>query len=84
MSLFGYEIAIHRSLTEKILLGGVPRGIAILNGTFVAAMGLGMHSFYCIPIGLVFHLLALAATKKDPQFFDCLRRHVKQRDHYRA
>jgi type IV secretion system protein TrbD len=84
MSILGFEIPIHRSLTEQILLGGVPRGIAILNGTFIAAMGLGLHSFYAVPVGLVFHLLALAATKKDPQFFDCFSRHIKQKDHYRA
>lgn len=84
MSLPGYVIPIHRSLTEQILLGGVPRGIAILNGTFVAAMGLGMHSFWSVPVGLVLHLLALAATKRDPQFFDCFSRHIKQKDHYRV
>jgi len=84
MSLPGYEIPIHRSLTEQILLGGVPRGIAILNGTFVAAMVFGMHSFYAVPVGLILHLLALAATKRDPQCFDCFRRHIRQRDHYKT
>jgi type IV secretion system protein TrbD len=80
----GFVIPIHRSLTEQILLGGVPRSIAILNGTFVAAMGLGMHSFWAVPVGLILHLLALAATKRDPQFFDCFKRHFRQKDHYRA
>ena len=50
MAILGFEIAIHRSLTEQILLGGVPRGPAILNGTFMAAMGLGLHSFFAIPL----------------------------------
>lgn len=80
----GYEIPIHRSLTEQILLGGVPRSIAILNGTFVAALGLGLHSFFAIPVGIVLHVLAVAATKKDPQFFDCFRRHIKQKNFYSA
>jgi type IV secretion system protein TrbD len=84
MSLPGYEIPIHRSLTEQILLGGVPRRVAIINGTFVAAMGLGMHSFYAVPIGLILHLLMLAATKRDPKFFDCFIRHIKQKDHYQV
>jgi len=82
MSLPGFEIPIHRSLTEQILLGGVPRAVAIINGTFMAALGLGMHSFYAVPVGLLLHLLALAATKRDPQFFDCFNRHIKQKDHY--
>ncbi len=82
MAILGFEIAIHRSLTEQILLGGVPRGPAILNGTFMAAMGLGLHSFFAIPFGLLFHLLAVAATKMDPQFFDCFKRHIRLKDFY--
>ena len=35
-SLPGFEVALHRSLTEPILLAGSPRSFAILNGTFGA------------------------------------------------
>jgi type IV secretion system protein TrbD len=84
MPTLGFEIAIHRSLTEQILIGGAPRKIAILNGTFAAAMGLGLHSLYCLPIGLALHLLAVAVTRKDPQFFECFQRHVKHKNHYRV
>jgi type IV secretory pathway TrbD component len=82
MSLPGYELPIHRSLTEQILVGGAPRNVAILNGTVAAALGLGMHSFFALPVGLVFHLLAVAATRIDPQFFDCFRRHLRQKNLY--
>lgn len=82
MPLLGFEIPIHRSLTEQILMGGVPRTIAILNGTFVAALGLGLHSFFALPFGIVFHLLAVAATRTDPQFFDCFKRHMRQKNLY--
>lgn len=78
----GFEIPIHRSLTEQILMGGVPRTIAILNGTFVAALGLGLHSFLALPLGIIFHLLAVAATRSDPQFFDCFKRHLRQKNLY--
>lgn len=78
----GFEIPIHRSLTEEILLAGVPRTLAIMNGTFIAAFGLGLHSFMAVPLGLVTHILAIAATRKDPQFFDCFRRHVRQKAFY--
>ena len=33
----GYVIPVRRSLTEPILMGGVPRTAAILNGTLAAA-----------------------------------------------
>lgn len=82
MATLGFEISIHRSLTEQILIAGVPRRLAILNGTFAAAMGLGLHSFYCLPLGLALHLVAVAVTRKDPQFFECLQRHLKQKSTY--
>ena len=39
----GYEVALHRALTEPILLAGAPRSFAILNGTLAAAIGLGLR-----------------------------------------
>ncbi|MEQ8216304.1 MAG: conjugal transfer protein, partial [Smithellaceae bacterium] len=39
----GYDIPIHRALTEQILIGGVPRAVAILNGTIAAAFGIALH-----------------------------------------
>ena len=38
----GFEIPLHRSLTEPILMGGAPRTVAIANGTLAAAVGLGL------------------------------------------
>ena len=78
----GFEIPIHKSLTEQILMGGVPRTIALINGTLVAALGLGLHSFLALPVGAAMHLLALAATRADPDFFGCFRRHVRQKNIY--
>ena len=38
----GCESPIHGSLAAPILLGGVPRGLAIVNGTVAAALSLGL------------------------------------------
>ena len=78
----GFEVPIHSSLTQPILLGGVPREIAILNGTLTAAIFLGLHSPLGIPIGLLVHWLTVAMAKKDPQFFETFRRQVKQKKYY--
>jgi type IV secretion system protein VirB3 len=37
----GFEVPLHRSLTEPILLGGAPRTLAIANGTLALSLGLG-------------------------------------------
>jgi type IV secretory pathway TrbD component len=62
---------VHRALTEQILLGGAPRGLAIANGTLAGAIGLGLRLWL---VGLVIwaigHVLAVWAAKRDPQFVD--------------
>lgn len=80
----GFEVPIHRSLTQPIMIGGIPREIAILNGTITAALVLGMHSFFGLPLGLVIHLASLALSKRDPQFFATFRRQIKQQPYYSA
>lgn len=81
--LEGFDVAVHRSLTEPILLAGAPRSVAILNGTLAAAVGLGLQMW--IP-GLVMmitgHTLAVFAAKRDPHFVDVLLRHLRQRGQY--
>ena len=62
--MVGYEIPLHRSLTEPILMGGAPRSAAILIGTIAAALALGLRLW--IP-GLLFwiagHTAAVMAAK---------------------
>jgi len=73
---------IRQSLTNQILLAGVPRTIALLNGTLAAALGFGLQSWFAVPICIMIHLIAVAGTKKDPQFFDCFKRHINQKSFY--
>jgi hypothetical protein len=42
----GYVVPVHRALTEHILLGGAPRGLAIANATLAAAIGLGLRLWF--------------------------------------
>nr|WP_087573901.1 VirB3 family type IV secretion system protein [Sphingomonas sp. CDS-1] len=78
----GYEVPLHRSLTEPILLGGAPRGIAILNGTLAAAMGLGLQQWIAgLLLWLAGHSLAVFAARRDPDFAPVLARHLRQKVH---
>jgi type IV secretory pathway TrbD component len=78
----GFSVAVHRALTEHILLGGAPRSIAILNGTLAAALGLGLR-LWLVGIGLwaIGHFAAVWAAKRDPQFVDVVRRHLRLPGH---
>ena len=74
----GFAVPVHRALTEHILLGGAPRSIAILNGTLAAAIGLGLRLWLVgLLIWAVGHFLAVWAARRDPQFVDVVRRHLR-------
>jgi type IV secretory pathway TrbD component len=76
----GFEAPIHRALAEPILLGGAPRGVAILNGTLAAALGLGLQAWLAgLIVWALGHTLAVFAAKRDPDFGPVLTRHLRQR-----
>ena len=77
----GFTIPVHRSLTEPMLVAGAPRGATIFNGTLAVALGLGMHAWLAAVVIWVFVQGAcVLAARRDPQFIDVLRRHVRQPD----
>lgn len=75
----GFSIPVHRSLTQPIMMAGAPRAATILNGTLAAALGLGLQLW---PVGIGVWVLAqticVLAARRDPQFLDVLRRHLRQ------
>lgn len=84
MATVGYRIRLHNSLTTPILIGGAPRQFAILNWTICAALVLGLHAIYLLPLFVFFHVLAVFFAKKDPYFFEVLIRHLRQKKFYRV
>jgi type IV secretion system protein VirB3 len=81
----GYFAPVHRSLTEPILLAGAPRAIAILNGSVAAALGLGLRLWIAgLVVWLVGHMAAVWAAKRDPDFVEVVRRHVRYPAHFGA
>ena len=81
--IMGFEVPIHGALGSPILLGGAPRGLAIVNGTIAAAVGLGLQQWL---IGLLLwvagHSLAVFAARRDPDFAPVLLRHLRQKGYF--
>ncbi|MDR7156138.1 type IV secretion system protein VirB3 [Sphingobium xenophagum] len=76
----GFEAPIHASLGQAILLGGAPRGIAIVNGTIAAAVGLGLQQWLVgMAIWAIGHSIAVFAARRDPDFVPVLLRHLRQK-----
>lgn len=78
----GFELPIHRSLTEHILIMGVPRylfyGNVFLGILLIFILGIWQIIFlnFCIHFTVVF------LTKKDPQFLGVFFRYCKKKDYY--
>jgi len=66
----GFDVPLHRSLVEPMLLAGIPRTVALVLWTSIGAVAFGLHQIWVVPIGLVLHGAAAAITKSDPHFFD--------------
>lgn len=79
LSPAGYEVPVATALTQPVLMGGLPREYAILNGTVAVVIGLALKLW---PLGLVWwalaHAIGIAATRADPRFWPVLRRHLAQ------
>jgi len=76
----GFEVPIHASLGSPILLGGAPRGLAIVNGTIAAAVGLGLQQWIAgLVLWAVGHSLAVFAARRDPDFMPVMIRHLRQK-----
>ncbi len=76
----GFEAVIHASLGAPLLLGGAPRGLAIVNGTLAAAIGVGLQQWLAgLAIWAIGHSLAVFAARRDPEFAPVLVRHLRQK-----
>ena len=81
----GFYAPVHRALTDPILLGGAPRAVAIANGTLAAAVRLGLRLWLVgILIWVVGHFAAVWATRRDTQFVEVVRRHLRYPAYLRA
>ena len=78
----GYEIPLHRSLTEPILMAGAPRTAAIAIGTLAAAVGLGLQLWIPgLALWAVGHSAAVFMARSDPDFMAVAGRSTRHKEH---
>lgn len=81
----GWELPVPGALTQPVLMAGLPRDYAILNGTLAAVLGLALKLW---PLGLAWwaaaHGLGVLMSRADPSFLAVLRRHLAQPPHLDA
>jgi type IV secretory pathway TrbD component len=74
----GFHVPIHRSLTTKVMLGGIPRKIAIINGTMIISLVVGAHNLWVLPIGILSHLVLVALHRRDPEILTVIKRNLNR------
>ncbi|PQA88333.1 VirB3 family type IV secretion system protein [Hyphococcus luteus] len=78
----GYEIPLHRSLAEPILMAGAPRGAAIAIGTLAAALALGLRLWIPgLALWALGHSAAVFIARNDPDFMGVAARSTRHREH---
>ena len=68
----GFYAPVHRSLTEPMLLAGIPPRIAIGLGTVTGILVLAWHFYALVPVILIAYLAAAAVCRRDPYAFDVI------------
>lgn len=74
----GFYVPIHRSLTSKVMLGGIPRKIAIINGTMIIALVVGAHNLWVLPLGIISHFILVALHRRDHDILAVIRRNLNR------
>lgn len=78
----GYEAPVHLSLVEPVLVAGLPRTVGFMYWTTVAALILGMHQLWILPLAMLGHWGLARLTRFDPHFMAVVRaalRHTKDK-----
>lgn len=75
----GFEIPLYLALTQPPLFGGVPREFGILTLVISLVVTVGLHLWWIgLPLGLALHGVTVALTRRDPQWLQIFRAHLKQ------
>ena len=78
----GYRVELHSQISAPITMGGVPRQWAIMIGTTVLVVSLGLKAPYVgVPMGLALWAAAYAVTKDDSHVFEVAKRHLYHPPH---
>jgi type IV secretory pathway TrbD component len=80
----GFKVPIHRSLTEPLMMGGIPRHIALINGFVTMFLVMGSQSLWLLPIGILSHLILASAYRRDKQILSVIRVNLSRPPHLRS
>lgn len=78
----GYYIPVHKSLIDPFLMAGVPTNFFIMLSSMTVSIGVMLKMYWFMGIAIVMYLVVRNYTKKDPQFFETLLAHFKEKRYF--
>jgi len=75
------KVPLYLSTTERIMIAGLPRNIAIIGGTLGAAIVLGFQTLWVLPFIFLIYIMLVILYKKDDYFIEILLDHIKEDDY---
>jgi len=73
----GFEVPLHRSIVDPIMIAGLPRILCYLLWTTASALVLGMRIVWVLPIAILLHMIFAKFAKDDPHFYAVFIRVLK-------
>jgi len=73
------KIPMYHGIIQRIMIGGIPRNIAVLGGTIAGAIIIGLQNLLVIPVIIAIYLLLLFLYKKDHYFLEILIEHINNK-----
>lgn len=80
----GFRVPIHRSLTEPLMMGGIPRHIALINGFATLIVVMGAHNLLVLPVGIFSHMILMALYKRDKHMLSVIKTNLSRPSHLRS
>ncbi len=78
----GYYAPLHRSLTEPILVAGVPQNVAVCLAMAGAIFCLAWHIWALAPLVLITYGAAVVVCRRDPYILDIIMQNRGQKNRY--
>jgi type IV secretory pathway TrbD component len=76
------KVKAYKGLSDRIMIGGIPKKLFILLSTVSAVLFLSLESIYVLIISFVLYLLLVLLYRIDPFFLEIFYKHINQPDHY--
>ena len=75
-------LPFYRSLSEQVLMLGVPKVVLVLNGLIAFLFVVNFHFWYILIVNAIVQFGAIYLAQNDDQFFECLQKNQRKKNYY--